>query len=98
MKSLFQNIDIPLIVSINASNVNIMFFYHLVEAGQSDEDSSSVADMNTLKVMTPEVGGHAEIGSNSEVGADEGGAYPVNMYSAVGNNAQGNTAVGGFSK
>ncbi|KAH3868407.1 uncharacterized protein LOC127867764 [Dreissena polymorpha] len=54
-----------------------------VEAGHSDEDS--MGDINALKVMTPDIGGQAEVGD----GQDDG-AYPVSMY-AVGNNGQGNT-------
>lgn len=66
-----------------------------VEAGQSDEDSSGVADANALKVMTPEVAGHAEVGANTDLAQDDGGAYPVSMY-AVGNAAS--TATGKFVK
>jgi len=59
-----------------------------VEAGQSDEDSMGIGDVNALKVMGSDVGGHAEVLGD---GSQDDGAYNMSMYSAVANSTQSNT-------
>ncbi|WAR05348.1 hypothetical protein MAR_020717 [Mya arenaria] len=58
-----------------------------VEAGQSDEDSMGMGDVNALRGLGPDVGGQAEIGPD---GTQDEGTYPVSMYAAVANSTQAN--------